>query len=312
MAGGTSLGSDGIWGMVVKRGNVACRKSAFCFDGRISLLTSDIDTTSGPPVTTLFQLALDRRDEPVELDGKPIRAFPVAATQPLDRPIVLVDNRGNGYLVHPVPGASLHLERREQAWPFFDRMRQSAPEAVKRLRSKRRLTASEKRRIIEHCVPGTGDFTLATIRHTTRAGADRAAFTLFVRDKPPDGAPPYAILRQDKVAHVLRDKPSHTTGYAIFEAGSTLDAGVLAQSSRPCFVMLREADEARLLCSVSAPDEERREPIVLRLKGTWLPVGTDGPVCRTADALTTVTVPYRNYMPVRFALRNGGVPAPRP
>ena len=304
--GGTSLGEDGIWGLDVV-GDVKCRKSAFCFDNRITVLTSGIQPRNPKDraVTTLFQLALNAPEEPVFVNGASISDFPYEQEFSLEEPVRLVDNRGNGYYVHDTLGETLRLRRSTQAWYYMSDMRPDAPEGIQKLRRLNRLTPEQLRTASEHLRPRRGDFALAFIDHSEKPSQKSCAFTIFVRQAPPEGALPYTILRQDQVAHILRDNPSRTTGYVVFEPEQELKEGPLRSSGRPCFFMARESEEGTLSCSVGSTDQKDRSPIVLRLRGRWTVVipGAEDMECKQDGETTTVTIPYRDYMPVRFALR---------
>ena len=148
--GGTSLGENGIWGMIRARrpGQALWRKSAFCFDNRITVLTSDISYPVSPgkkgkrppsyPVhTTLFQFAMVERKGPAELDGEMVEAFPFEKEMPLDRAVHLSDHKGNAYTVHPAPESRLFMARRSQHSFHVLSLREDTPEEVTKLRARR-------------------------------------------------------------------------------------------------------------------------------------------------------------------------------
>lgn len=342
-AGGTSLGGNGIWGMISARyGQEICRQSAFCFDSRVTVLTSDIhplpvsrgrrkknrpagqppsDEPVYPTHTTLFQFALDDHAEPIRVNGESIAKFPHQQRVELGQPIRLTDHKGNGYYVHAGDGDVLHVERKTQySFNFLGGFREGAPQEVIRLRAAN-MSRPNMKKVLGWCKPIPGDFCTAYIEHDAKTAPSAAAFTLFVQGKPAEGNPPYEILRQDRIAHVLKDAPSKTTGYVVFEAHQDLGVGVLESVSRPSTVMLQEADDRALKCSVSStdarsdaillfgpkPGEPPHEPapIVLKLKGAWTIERTERRdiACKRDGGVTIVTIPYRDDMPVGLALR---------
>lgn len=308
IGGGTSLGENGIWGMDVV-GDAKCRKSASCFDNRITVLTSGIQPR-GPEdraVTTLFQLALNAPEEPVLVNGASISDFPYDRKFSLEEPVRLVDNRGNGYFVHDSPGETLRLQRSTQAWYYMSDMHEDAPEGIRALKGLKRLKPEQLRAASDYIRPSGGDFALAFIDHNEESSQKACAFTIFVRQPPPAGEMPYTILRQDAAAHILRDTPSQTTGYVVFQANQELKDGPLRSVTRPCFFMARKGEEGELACSISATDQKDRSPIVLRLRGHWTvsEPRAKGIECRREDETTVVTIPYRDYMPVKFSLQEG-------
>lgn len=302
-ASGTSLGGNGVWGMVAK-GTARCNKSAFCFDNRITLLTSDIEEAANeqPVVTTLFQFALPSRDEAVTLNGAAIRDFPHDSSRELDAPMRLQDNQGNSYVVHPTRGETLRIERLSQSWPFYDRLRADTPAEVTALRQKRWLKLPEKRLLAKHSVGRTGDFVRATINHSDRASEGRAAFTILVGAPPPAEALPQQILRQDSVAHVLRDEPSKTTGYVVFQKQAPLDAGPLLNVSRECVVMVSERPGGRLAISAATSVFLDQQPVILWIAGAWADTSTPV-VTRVTDDHTELAVPLDSYLPSTFVLQ---------
>ncbi len=296
-AGGASLGPDGVWGMIVADGNVPCRKSAFCFDNRVTLLTSGIQVRTGtrPVVTTLFQSAFVPADEPL----------PEQKRLPLDKAATVTDPQGNGYFVHPAAGQRLSILRRHQTWPVLDELAESAPDDVRKLLGKKRLTVEERRRLIEHNASPGGHFALAYVEHSAESAVATCAFTIFVQQPDVPDALPYEILRQDDHAHILRDQPSRTTAWVLFEAGRLAGGPLVEAVSRPCFVICREAADGGLALSVAATDTGNSDPVTLELTGLWElrdAVVAASPACTSSGNSTTVRVDIANYLPVRFHL----------
>ncbi len=84
---------------------------------------------------------------------------------------------------------------------------------------------------------------------------------------------PYSVIQRNAVAHVVYDKASKTTGYAIFSEKAGLGSsphGVLVGVDRPCLVMVEDKGD-HYMVSVTVPDvrEKETKPIVvsLALKG---------------------------------------------
>ena len=82
--------------------------------------------------------------------------------------------------------------------------------------------------------------------------------------------PPYSILQQNNQAHILYDRPTDTTAYALFDPQTSINhqSSILRAASQPCYVMIRR-EGSGLHLSVVSPDIEITEPIQLRLKGSW-------------------------------------------
>jgi hypothetical protein len=140
-SGSTTLERDGIWGDLHKTQrywvngdihpiaiNMQFKKSAFCSDNRITVITTDIGQNtpdSDNPaidtnfVTTLYQnsFAADPAMETCWVDGAEVSAFPTETTLPTGTAHTLVDNEGNGYFI-PASQPPLRIARRERAWTF--------------------------------------------------------------------------------------------------------------------------------------------------------------------------------------------------
>jgi chondroitin-sulfate-ABC endolyase/exolyase len=344
--GGTSLGQNGIWGLIFSRyGQELCRKSAFCFDNRITVLSSDIqplrkdfnvpankrpeaskgETQAFPTHTTLFQFALTDRTAASEVNGDSVSTFPDTRQMALNQPVRLRDHMGNGYYVHSNGNNSLRVARQTQdSYNFYSDANKQLPPETRKLIAKHMRPPALKQ-VLEHCKPTPGDFATAWIEHKQTETRGTAAFTISVQSEPLSAPLPYRILQQDRVAHILRDTPSKTTGYVIFEANSNLSHGPLRTINRPSTVMVQENVEGGLTCSVSSTDaaadavligkgdpqdppfeaEASARSIVLNINGMWELTTSerDDLVSKHQDGNTQITIPYRDYMPVRLELR---------
>ncbi len=289
--GGIWLEADGIWGLNFTGADVHFRKSAFCFGDRITMLTSNITPkVERPAITTLYQQALD---------GPAPTA--VSTDMPMDQPVRLTDARGHGYVVHAGMGV-LKQCRGVQRWPYLNNLKEDTPAAIRTLRGKALLTPDQMRQVAAHCNPSEGQFARAWIDHGT--GTECAVSVYVNRPAPLTAA--YTVLQQDQVAHILHDHSSNTIGYVVFDSSHTLTGdGALLSTSRPCFVMLRRTASGLTKASVGATDMRDLSPIVLNLRGSWrnASTGVVQPQVSPGRRVTTVTLEYRDYMPMHFALR---------
>ncbi len=277
--GGTSLDGNGIWGMELIRRNVKIadnirfHKSAFCFDNRITVITTDIgrgDTATAeerklPFVTTLWQNAIGSggeteitgkgagrfganppkkpapiapAQEPCWIDGREIAAFPYQTTLSCTQPHWLIDNKRTGYYI-PAGNPAVELTRRVQKWTFFGNPYFLKPGAP--LKSKNIMDYQETE----------GNFSVAWFAHGAKPEVQECVYTLI-----PDATPemmknfssamssektaPHIIRQKDARAHVLWDRGSNTTGYLIFDPGWTPFPGSsLLKVNRICAVMIR-------------------------------------------------------------------------
>ncbi len=340
--GGTSLDGDGVWGMEfihdhpLFADNLRFYRSAFCFGGRVTLVTTGIARTANAGAgecgltiaTTLWQNAfgshgrlIDRTgkerhlafgwnvpmkpaptppsQEPCWVEGERITALPWSRTLPPGPPRWLIDNKQTGYYLH-ANSPPLHLARREQTWTFGGAGFARDP-AVTR-----------------------GNFAVAWLDHGAKPDATECAYTLIPQATPEAMAdfaldmsgddPPYLILQKDARAHVLRDRDTRTTGYLVFSkewspAGpGRPTAGALLAVNRPCSVMIRPSGQGLRLSAASTDmDSWFREivlsgEIVLTLSGRWKPAAGEAEA-RHEGAKTILRIPFRTFNPVVLALQ---------
>lgn len=213
-------------------GSHRARKSVFLFDDRIVALGTAIanDDAARETETTLFQTRLAARDAPTVVDGTAVTAFPYESD---GSPRWLLDDKGIGYYV--APGGRVALTRSTQL---------------------SRHNATEE--------PTSGDFATAWIRHgaAPRGGAYEyamvvdttaermAAFAAAMSD--PERAP-YRVLRADAAAHVVHDRATGITGYALFER-VRLDGPGVVEVDTPSMLLLREEGDDGLVLAVCDPD----------------------------------------------------------
>lgn len=229
-AGGVShRGEDGLYAMKLHEhdkynGSLRARKSWFFFGNRVVALGSNIENAApGRVHTTLFQNYLPDRSDPILIDGGTVTTFPCRMTLP--RGGVVVDNLRNAYFV---PRGEVVVTRQRQ---------HSLHE--------------------ERDTPTENDFTTAWIDHggVIRDGGYEYLMVVHATDDEVAAFGrelPYEVLRCDSAAHVVRDKPSQTEAFALFEAGE-VGAGRLVEASLPSLVMIGGGDDL-LTVSVCDPD----------------------------------------------------------
>jgi chondroitin-sulfate-ABC endolyase/exolyase len=122
-------------------------------------------------------------------------------------------------------------------------------------------------------------------------------------------APPYRVLRRDTLAHILRDNPSRTTGYVVFEADQPVGEDVVS-ASVPCLLMIKDLDGGRRKLSYCNPDlgrqyantgvaNEEEMVATVTLKGVWTLAGdVAGVRAGVVGGNTTLTFHTRGAKPV--------------
>lgn len=229
-AGGVShRGRDGMFAMKLHEhdkynGSLRALKSVFLFDDRVVCLGSDIENKAeGGLHTTLFQNFLENEADPVVVNGVAATEFPYRAE--LSGGAVLRDNLRNAYFV---PQGRVHIQKTLQ---------HSLDE--------------------ETDAPTDNNFATAWIDHGGVVSGGGYEYMLVVHASDDDVARygrelPYEVLRRDASAHILRDRPSGITGYALFAAGK-VGVGVLESVSLPSLVMIG-GGKGGLTVSVADPD----------------------------------------------------------
>jgi chondroitin-sulfate-ABC endolyase/exolyase len=240
--GGAHLAQrDGVFGMTLNETRFGhalyARKTAFCFGNRVVCLGSDIRSSNEtyPAETTLYQSSLPHRRRPIHLGAAsgPVADFPYKTqVETPEEGFVLSGPYGNAYYL---PGnQQLHLSRTEQISEHSHEVRETRGDFA---------TAW-----LSHGVmPVDGRYEYAILIQTTPAEAE--AFATRMRDAK---TAEYEILSHSSQSHIVRDRRSGTTGYALFEAGP-VDGDVLISASAPCFVMTRVTGDF-LEMSLADPD----------------------------------------------------------
>ena len=225
------------------------RKSWFFFDNRVICLGSGITSADDrfPVATTLFQnsLSLPGRKERFSSDA------PAAAPFPLDTTTTgrwLLDSCENGYWL-PAGNNPLRVLRAKRSLPYHAKWTLDSAKQNPAL-------AQEN----EKTTPNEGDMELAWLDHGPAPRAAGYEYAILIDTTPEKLAafvadPPYRVLEKDALAHVVWDRATNCTGYAVFDAAWAPDkASRLRSVSRPCLVMSRELADGQLRLSFADPD----------------------------------------------------------
>lgn len=212
------------------------RKSVFLFDDRVVALGSGITNRDGEhrTETTLFQVHLPG-PAPAQHDSTlgTIAAVPYRADRELTSAAWHVDPQGIGYYV---PGGQrLVVTRAVQTCPDQGATTEAAePFATAWL---------------DHGPAPAG----ATYEYAMVVGATAADMAGFAAAMDGGTDAPYAVLRRDDLAHVVRDRATGITGYAVFAPVDGLTGGPVERLDTASVVLTRP-DGDGLLLSVTDPD----------------------------------------------------------
>lgn len=271
-AGSSSLeGMNGIFGMKLQERNrknftpsFHARKSVFCFDNRMICLASSIsnDNKDFPTETTLFQLALEDKNDTVFYNGKTWDIFPLSKEIKNSADAWLSDTKGNVYYIPA--GQDLHISKCEQ------------------------YSRDNKKKN-----PTKGNFVSAWLSHG--CSPRHAGYEYMVAVQPSGKIiPGYTVLRKDSIAHIVRDDISGIIGFVVFETMNDLQETSVSAITGETLVMMRETGKETCIMSVCDPSLHLEEkayttakpsrPVIkeICLRGKW----------SLADISPLVTVEY--------------------
>ncbi|GHH97865.1 chondroitinase family polysaccharide lyase [Neobacillus kokaensis] len=240
-SGSLSLqGQNGMFAMKLHEhpkydGTHRARKSYFFFDNRIVALGSNIENENSeyPTETTLFQNFMKSVTEPVWTSSKgEITVFPYKEQQKLTENTWLVDNKGNGYYLPA--GQTIGLSRSEQ-------MSKSQKDGSDTL-------GEFSTAWIDHgMAPKDGTYQYAVLVNT-----DDERMKAFAASMNDLNTVPYKVLQQDRTAHIVYDRATGITGYALFEANNAVNQGVVKAVDTPSMVMTRTNGDKLILSAVDS------------------------------------------------------------
>ena len=237
-AGGLSFqGKQGIFAMKLHEnpkygGSLRARKSYFFFDNRIVTLGSGISSgMQGTQVqTTLFQVYLPDTSISFNVNGLGIKDFPYKK-EFSDKLTMLSDGYNNYFFVK-----NGEVEFKKSLQYSFDE---------------------------ENEKPTQNNFALASINHGETPKKGSYNYLILVQpDKNnlnqtytqlKSASGPYEVIRQDSMAHIVKDKATDITGYVFFEPTKLTSSTSIISASLPCLIMEKVTKNVMSL-SVADPD----------------------------------------------------------
>ncbi len=336
VGGGTSQGKNGVWGLQMKH----MQRSVFCFDDRITSLTSGIRSEDGAAMsTTVYQYCMDADDDPVWVNGARETSFPFEETvERGENTQWLIDRNGTGYLIHP-GNDPLQVYKRCQEWTLMRTayLKDPASGAIEKIAAAPKAPggkcAADFARTMEAAfTPTSRNYHLAYFDHGASKDDASCAYTIIPDATPEEmavisqsmnsqDAPPYKVLHMVRDVHALFDRASRTYGYVWFSGGPgthvpmarTPRAGIgpLMLVDRVCVVMVKEDGQGGLACSLDTSDPTddcyaglkptSQAPFALTFKGMWMP-SEDSQECRVLARSEGMTT-------IELTKRNGSLPA---
>lgn len=293
------------------------RKSVFMFDHRIIALGSSIENTDTEhsTETTLFQSYLSKSEDAIWVGSmEVVQHFPYEHAVTSDEPLWLMDNRRNGYYIPA--GHTIGIHKKTQ----YSKDQKNGSE------TKGNFTAAW----IDHGkAPQDAQYEYAILVGVTPEEMDK--FTSSMAD---ESTAPYRVLKQDHHAHIVWDRVTNTTGYALFDEGVIEAEGYLASVDMPSMVMIKETEQYLVIAAVD-PDlrfyegidpeqydkngqfvgagaytrpwrfnESQAHTITLTLNGEWalLETGANFRILSSGQGKTVLEVDSKDALPVEFRL----------
>ncbi len=215
--------------------DLTANKSVFFFDNRIVALGSDISNSDSAhnTETTLFQQSIN--DSQASFIGnKAYKKLNIEKRTQLNKDTFFIDTIGNAYFVPK--GQNV----------LFNRERQNSLE-------------NERKK------PTQGDFANLVLQHGTAPQNASYQYSILVnadleqaqafQNALASSAPPFEVKQQDKNAHIVFDRQTAITAYALFEVNQKLTDNLIASNDTPVMVMAEVSEqEKRLKLAVTDPD----------------------------------------------------------
>lgn len=241
-AGGVSIeGKNGMFAMKLHEhpkyeGTHRANKSVYFFDNRIILLGSDIENENDvyETETTIFQNHMSSLSELIYLDKLGIiEEFPYETTFSSNKVQWIYDNKKNGYYIPE--GYEIGISRKNQI---------SCAQDTGKV-NEGKFAAGW----IKHGkAPKGRDYEYAILVDTTTGELEQ-----FAENMKNKFTAAYTVLQKDKYAHILKDNPSNTTCYAVFDHSKEINQEQVFSVDTPCLIMASE-NENLLRLSICDPD----------------------------------------------------------
>lgn len=297
-SGSSSLeGKNGMFAMKLMERNLknftpdfVARKSVFCFNNRMICLGTGISNSNAsfPTETTLFQSTFQKGKSDIYVDGK-LKNVPFHQELNDGKRHCIQDGYNNYYLVN---GDNVQIQ-------------------IARQDSHHEKTRAKTQ----------GTFASAYINHGAAPQNAGYEYMVLIQPSPKelDAArrkAPYQILHKDSIAHVVIDKQTGITAYAVFETYLPQKDELFLSIPAETMVMQKQSG-SNLLLSVCDPNlnisekafttKEPSRPIEkkLILKGQWkCKTLQEDVTVEVGQTETVLTVTCRHGQPIEFILLN--------
>lgn len=302
LAGGTSIDKqDGMFSNDFFVYDLAFRRSIYCFNNRLTVLTTNmklLERNRRPVVTTLFQSNFTELDEVVlTLNSQTkITEFPYEQTFDVNQLESIIDHRKLTYYLHPNENENqsyqIKIRYGEQEMTYCNQQYLIDPKnnPIIDMKSKKfrepNFEDNEKYfrttkdqfglGYIEHLQvdDGTGSFVYTIL--IDQDNLDRWISEHSYEDRDPWSStdlsrlPPTIILSKTDDQHIFYDRETDTTCYTCFSKDRlNVNIGFVQSFGEPCFAMVRGRGPGTIRVSIATTDFMLKETMWMVLKGQW-------------------------------------------
>lgn len=306
LAGGTSIADqNGMFSNDFFVWDVAFRRSVYCFDNHLTVLTSNIkllQQKKRPVITTLFQsnfTDLEQKEQtPMIINNEEnITDFPFQRSyEDLTNLSSIIDHRKLVYYLHPQENANesikIHLKRSEQEMIYCNQYYLIDPKQNPIIDMKSKKFKEPKLVDNEKYFRTTKDnYGLGYIEHL-KVDDSTATFVYSILIEPPslnewideftrsardpwsserDELPPSLVLSKTDDKHIFYDRDSDTTCYTCFSNDRLqIDVGLLRSLGQPCTAMIRSRGPGTIRASIATTDFTLNKTMTMIFKGKWI------------------------------------------
>lgn len=305
LAGGTSLfDNDGMFSNDFFVRDVAFRRSVYCFDNRITVLTTDIkllQAIARPVITTLFQSnfsgLLEAEQSPFIInDNEKISDFPFERVYENPSELTsITDHRNLTYYLHNKENENqsmnIILQRSEQTMIYCNSAHLIDPKQnpivdVKSKRFKEVAFDDNEKYFketkntyglgyVEHknVSDGTASFLYTILIGSTSTSEWTEQFSRENVDPWSNDInllPPSIILSKTDDTHIFFDRDTDTTCYTCYsDVRLHVDIGLVRSFGQPCMSMVRGRGPNPIRVSISTTDFNLNRTMFIVFKGKW-------------------------------------------
>ena len=309
LAGGTSVsGRDGMFSNDFFVWDVAFRRSVYCFDNRITVLTTNIkllQRQKRPVITTLFQSNFSNLDEHEQTpfilnNNEKINVFPYEKIfENNDGLYSITDHRNITYYLHTNENSNqlyrIILRRSEQEMiycnqyylvdqkknPIIDMKRKKFREENFEDNEKYFKTTKDNYGLgyIEHLKV---DDSTASFIYTILIGHEQLNEWMeeFSRSSNDPWSssdfselPPSIVISKNDDTHIYYDRDTDTTCYTCYSTNCLeVNTGLVRSFGQPCMSMVRGRGPGTIIVSIATTDFKLDKTMWMILKGQWVDV----------------------------------------